>query len=308
MSEHSERRYLPPKEAERLVRRAAQASVAVAVALIVTKLGAWWMTDSVALLSSLIDSMLDAVSSGIMLFAVRVAHTPADREHRFGHGKAEAIAALAQAALITGSALFLIIEAIHRLIHPVAIDQGRIGIGVMVFSIVMTFGLTRLQSYVVKRTGSLAIEADSLHYLTDLLTNLAVLIALVLASELGWGLADPLIALALGAFILKSAWEIGRKAFDMLMDRELPDHQKERIVEIAKGHSEVFGVHDLRTRRSGPNIFIQLHLEMDGNMTLNRAHAISDTVEAELHIEFPHAEILIHQDPPLLEEERTGFS
>ena len=135
-----------------------------------------------------------------------------------------------------------------------------------------------------------------------------MLIALLLAVELGWGLADPIFALALGLFILKSAWEIGRRAMDMLMDKELPVDQQEQIIEIATAHSEVFGVHDLRTRRSGPKIFIQLHIEMDGNMTLNRAHAISDTVEADLQVAFPHAEIILHQDPPLLSEERAGFA
>ena len=299
---------LSPTETAKLVRFAAGASVCVAVTLIVAKLIAWFMTDSVALLSSLIDSMLDAVSSGIMFFAVRVAHSPADRDHRFGHGKAEAIAALAQSALITGSAIFLMIEAVHRLIEPAPVSYGSVGMGVMGFSIFMTLALTQLQRFVVKRTGSVAIEADQLHYLTDLLTNAAVLIAIFLAVYLGWGLADPIFALVLGFFILYSAWEIGRKAVDMLMDRELPAAQQERIIEIATAHSEVFGVHDLRTRRSGPAIFIQLHIEMDGAMTLNRAHAISDTVEAELHVEFPNAEIILHQDPPLLAEERVGFA
>lgn len=299
---------LSPAETAKLVRFAAGASVCVALTLIVAKLVAWFMTDSIALLSSLIDSMLDAVSSGIMFFAVRLAHTPADAHHRFGHGNAEAIAALAQAALITGSAIFLIIEAVHRLIEPAPVSYGAVGMGVMGFSIIMTLGLTQLQRYVVKRTGSVAIESDQLHYLTDLLTNAAVLIALALAVYLGWGLADPLFAIVLGVFIFYSAWEIGKKAMDMLMDKELPADQQARIVEIATAHSEVFGVHDLRTRRSGPRIFIQLHIEMDGNMTLNRAHAIADTVEAELSMEFPQAEIILHQDPPLLDEERAGFA
>ena len=200
---------LSPTETAKLVRFAAGASVCVAVTLIVAKLIAWFMADSEALLSSLLDSML-------MFFAVRVAHSPADRDHRFGHGKAEAIAALAQSALITGSAIFLMIEAVHRLIEPAPVSYGSVGMGVMGFSIFMTLALTQLQRFVVKRTGSVAIEADQLHYLTDLLTNAAVLIAIFLAVYLGWGLADPIFALVLGFFILYSAWEIGRKAVRIL--------------------------------------------------------------------------------------------
>jgi ferrous-iron efflux pump FieF len=291
----------------RLMRLAAYASVTTAATLIVVKIGAWWLTDSVSLLSSLIDSLLDATASLIMLFAVRAATTPADEEHRFGHGKAEALASLAQAALITGSSIFLLFEALHRLAVPQPIAQGNIGIAVMVFSIVMTLALTRFQAYVVRQTGSLAIESDSIHYLSDLLMNSAVILALVLVAHFGWQLADPLFAIGIAAFILYSAGRIGWRAYHMLMDRELPAEDQERIREIVLGHGDVRGLHDLRTRRAGPQVFIQLHVEMDGGMSLYRAHAVADAVEADLQTAFPNAEVIIHQDPSLLEEERPGF-
>lgn len=297
-----------PRTTARLMRLAAYASVATATILIVVKVVAWWLTDSVSLLSSLIDSLLDAMASVIMLLAVRAALTPADDEHRFGHGKAEALAALAQAALITGSAIFLVAEAAHRLAVPQPIAYGDIGIAVMAFSIVLTFALTRVQAYVVRHTQSLAIEADSIHYLSDLLMNSAVILALVLVTYLGWQLADPVIAIAIAAYILVSALRIGWKAYNMLMDRELPAEEQERIREIVQAHGDVRGLHDLRTRRAGPQVFIQLHIEMDGGMSLYRAHAVADAVEADLQTAFPGAEVIIHQDPSLLEEERTGFA
>ncbi len=297
-----------PRSVARLMRLAAYASVSTAGVLILVKLGAWWLTDSVSLLSSLIDSLLDVTASCIMLLAVRTATTPADEEHRFGHGKAEALAALAQAALITGSALFLLAEAGQRLFSPREIAHGNIGIAVMVFSIVLTFVLTRFQAYVVRQTQSLAIESDSIHYLSDLLMNGAVILALVLVTEFGWRYADPVIALAIAAFILYSAGRIGWKAYNMLMDRELPPEDQERIRDIVQAHGDVRGLHDLRTRRAGPQVFIQLHVEMDGGMSLYRAHAVADAVEAELQTFFPGAEVIIHQDPSLLEEERTGFA
>ena len=291
------------ERAARLMRLATYASVSVAVFLICVKLAAWIYTDSVSLLSTLIDSLLDAMASLINLIAVSHALTPPDREHRFGHGKAEPLAALAQAAFITGSAIFLLFEAGHRLIDPRPVAHSDVGIAVMLLAIVLTFGLTRFQAYVVKRTGSLAISADSLHYLGDLLINGAVIVALLLVSQLGWWAADPLFGIAIAGYIVFTAWKIARQALDMLMDRELPDEERRRIVEIVAGHPDVIDLHDLRTRASGPTLFIQLHLEMDGDMSLHKAHTVADAVEAELRDAFPNAEILIHQDPHGLEEE-----
>ncbi|MCC7410130.1 MAG: cation diffusion facilitator family transporter [Gammaproteobacteria bacterium] len=285
-----------------LMRRATYASVATAATLVIAKLVAWAMTGSVALLSSLVDSLLDALASIINLVAVRHALTPADREHRFGHGKAEPLAGLAQAAFIAGSAVFLVVEACARLVHPKAIEFAVLGIGVMVFSIVLTIILVRYQRYVVKATASVAIGADLLHYVGDVLVNGGVILALVLSTQFGWIQADPIIALAIAAYILKSVWAIVVQSLRQLMDEELPEAQRQRIAVIARNHAEVTDLHDLRTRVAGQTTFIQLHLEMDGRISLARAHAIADEVHDEVLREFPHAEILIHQDPAGLPE------
>lgn len=289
-------------EAARLMRLATYASVAVAGFLILVKLAAWLYTDSISLLSTLIDSLLDAVASLINLFAVRHALVPADREHRFGHGKAEPLAALGQTAFIAGSALFLVFAAGNRLFDPRPVLHGEIGIAVMVVAILVTFALTRFQASVVRQTGSVAIKADSLHYVGDILVNGAVIVALLLASEFGWTIADPLFGLAIAGYIAFNAWRIARGSFDMLMDRELPEAERARIREIALANPDVRDLHDLRTRSSGRRTFIQVHIEMDGDLTLYRAHAVADQVEAALREAFPGAEVMIHQDPHGLDE------
>lgn len=294
-------------DAARLMRLATYASVGCASTLIVAKLGAWWLSGAVSLLSTLVDSLLDAVASLINLVAVRHALTPADREHRFGHGKAEPLAALGQSAFIGGSAVVVLIEAGHRLYQPRAVAHADIGVAVMIFAIVVTFALTRFQAHVVRRTGSVAIKADSLHYVGDLLINAAVVLALVLSWKLGWIYADPLFGCGIAAYILYNAWRIGAGAWQMLMDRELPEETRARIKQIALAHPEVIALHDLRTRASGRQTFIQLHLEMDGGMNLYKAHRIADAVEAELCAAFPEAEVIIHQDPHGIEEERASF-
>lgn len=295
------------EDAGRLMRLATYASVAVALVLIVAKLGAWFLTDSVAVLGSLIDSALDAGASLVNMFAVRHALTPADREHRFGHGKAEALAGLAQAAFVAGSAAFLFLETIGRLRRPHVIEAGEIGIVVIAVSIVLTLLLVLFQRYVIRRTGSVAIRGDSLHYRGDLLMNLAVIAALVLSSQYGMPLADPLFGLAVGAYLVYGAWSIFREARDHLMDRELPDEVRRQIREIAGAHPKVLSLHDLRTRSSGINTFIQLHLELDPDMSLIEAHEISDEVEAMIRAVFTEAEVIIHQDPYGVEEERPSF-
>jgi len=297
----------PSAEAARLMRLATYASVATAVVLIGVKLAAWIYTDSVSLLSTLIDSVLDALASIINLLAVRHALMPADREHRFGHGKAEPLAALGQAAFISGSALFLVFEASHRLFTPAPLSDTGFGIGVMIFAIVGTFILTRFQAYVVRKTGSIAIKADSLHYFGDLLVNASVIVALLLVSQMGWVWADPVFGLGIAAYILFNAWQIARGAYDMLMDRELPDADRQQIKDIVQSHPAVIGLHDLRTRASGRDTFIQIHLELDGDMTLLRSHEIADEVEARLHEVYPGAEVIIHQDPHGVEEPRARF-
>ncbi len=308
MSDQVTSQSLEPAAAARLMRTATYASVAVAGTLIVVKLVAWRFTDSVSLLSTLIDSLLDAAASMISLLAVRHALMPADREHRFGHGKAEPLAALGQTAFIAGSAIFLVLEAGHRLFAPRPVLHVEVGIGVMILAIVVTFALTRFQAHVVRKTGSVAIKADSLHYVGDILVNAAVIVALLLASQFGWFIADPLFGIAIAGYILIVAWRIARGAFDMLMDRELPERERARIRRIILEHPSVIDMHDLRTRASGRKTFIQVHIELDGNLSLYRAHDVADEVEASLRAAYPGAGVIIHQDPHGIDEERASFA
>ncbi|MGE4219363.1 MAG: cation diffusion facilitator family transporter [Alphaproteobacteria bacterium] len=294
-------------DAGRLMRRATYASASVATVLVLVKAGAWFATDAVAMLSSLVDSLLDAFASLLTLFAVHHALVPADREHRFGHGKAEPLAALGQAAFVTGSAILLAVEAGVRLLRPRPIEHGDIGIAVMVFSIVMTIGLVLYQRHVIRRSGSVAITADSIHYRGDLLMNLLVILALVLAPLLEFPQLDPLFGLGIAAFLMHGAWRIVQTSLDMLLDRELPDEERAQIRGIALANPAVVAVHELRSRQSGPTRFIQLHLVLDGAMSLKRAHRISDEVEQGIMEAFPNAEVIIHQDPEGEEEEHPVF-
>ena len=281
----------------RLMRLATYASVSVALTLIALKTGAWIVTESIAMLSTLVDSLLDALASIVNLVAVRHALAPADREHRFGHGKAEALAALAQSAFIAGSAVLLLFQAGERLINPRPLAKPEAGIAVMLVSIALTVILVLFQLWVVRRTRSVAVAADSLHYKGDILVNVAVIAALILGSWFGWLYADPIFGAVIALYVLYSAWLIVREAMDMLMDREMPEQDRDTIREIAMAHPEVASVHDLRTRRSGPTSFIQLHLVMSAELTLLKAHDISDVVETEIRDAFPEAEVMIHQDP-----------
>ena len=282
---------------KRLMRLATYVAVAVAGSLVSIKFVAWIMTDSISLLSTMIDSLLDVAASTVNLFAIRHALQPADEEHRFGHGKAEALAGLAQSAFISGSAMFLVIEAFDRIFHPRIIESIAVGYWVMAISIVATLGLVIFQRYVAKKTGSLAIAADSTHYKMDILVNISVILSLFLVSRFNWGIADPLFAIGIAGYILHGAYEIGIEAYHVLMDRELPEEDRAKIRDIAVSHKDVLDIHDLRTRSSGSDMFIQLHLEMDPNITLVRAHDIAEEVMHMIEKEFPRAEVLTHQDP-----------
>ena len=287
-----------------LMKAATYASVTVASVLIVAKLGAWVATESVSLLSSLIDSLLDVGASVVNLFAIRHALQPADREHRFGHGKAEPLAGLAQTAFIAGSGAFLLLEAADRFIYPQEVSNGGIGMIVMAASVVLTLLLVAFQGYVVRRTGSVAVAADSIHYRADILVNLAVIVSLFLATGLSLGIADPLIAILIVAYMAWGAVKIGRQSLDLLMDREFPETDRARIREIVLGHPKVLDLHDMRTRSAGPASFIQLHVEMRRDLTLFEAHEIGDEVMYLVEKAFPNAEVLVHQDPEGIEERR----
>jgi ferrous-iron efflux pump FieF len=284
-----------------LMRRAAIASVAVSLFLVLIKTFAYFASHSVAMLASLADSALDLFTASLNMIAIRQALTPADAEHRFGHGKAEPLAGLAQGAFITASALFLVIQAASRILAPEPIDHSIEALIVMCIAIACAILLILYERRVVAQTGSLAVEADQTHYLGDLVTNVGVVLALVLSAYLGWSLADPIIAIAVAGVMLWSAFGVGRDSFNQLMDRELPDKERARIRRIAESHDAVRNVHDLKTRAAGLSTFIQLHLALDPDMPLNEAHKVSDAVEEAILNAYPGAEVIIHQDPAGLE-------
>ncbi len=281
---------------EQLMKAASTAAVCVALFLVVIKVIAWEITGSVSLLASLLDSVLDIVASLLNLLAIRYALIPPDDDHRFGHGKAEAVSGLAQSAFIGGSSIFLFLQAFDHLINRTPVERSDIGLWVMLISIVATLLLVLFQRYVLRRTESTAIAADSLHYVTDLLTNLAVLAAIWLASR-GWHLADPILAALIGGYILITALKIGRQSFQHLMDQELPDAERDNIAAIVRQDERILGLHGLKTRRSGPRYVIQMHLELDGTLSLTDAHQIADAVEERIRSEYPGADVITHQDP-----------
>ncbi len=287
---------LAPEETARLMKIASWASVATASTLIIVKIIGWQLTNSVSVLAALIDSMLDVAASVINLLAIRYALMPADDDHRFGHGKAEALAGLSQSTFIAGSAVFLFLQAVDRIFHGAPIANQSAGMIIMAISMGMTMLLVVLQRYVISKTQSTAIKADSLHYVGDILANAGVLVALWL-SQTGWLWVDPVLAMIIGVYILHSAWEIGSESFSHLMDKELPDEEKDKILELVLADPDVYGVHELRTRRSGPQYIIQLHLEMPDDMRLDDAHVVADRVELSLQNAFPGADVITHQDP-----------
>ncbi|MBI1214792.1 MAG: cation diffusion facilitator family transporter [Alphaproteobacteria bacterium] len=268
------------------------------------KLFAFLMTDSVSLLSSLMDSAFDAVASLVTMLSVRHAMSPADEEHRFGHGKMEALSALGQAVFIFGSAMFLLFEAMQRFLHPQPIGAITTGISVMIVSIVLTGVLILFQIFVIRKTKSIAISADHLHYKGDLFMNLGVFLCLSLSLYMPWPYFDPIFAVVIALALLNGAREITKESFDILMDKELPQADREKIMALINEHKDVAAVHDLRTRSTGERIFIEFHLEMDGDMSLMQAHDITEDIEHALFEAYPTSEVLIHQEPAGIEDHR----
>lgn len=289
---------------QNLKRWAAVASMSVAGILVVTKLFAFFTTNSVSLLSSLMDSAFDALASFVTMLSIIHAATPADAEHRYGHGKAEALSALAQAVFVFGSAVFLILESVRRFITPMAVHDPAVGINVMIFSIVMTTLLLAFQAYVMRRTKSVAVSADNLHYRGDLLMNLGVFAALAASYYSAWPYFDPIIASVIAVSLLAGAYKITRESFDILMDKELPDADREKILALASAHPMVESAHDLRTRSTGERIFIEFHIEVDGKLSVERAHDITEDLEKKIYDAFPTSEVLIHQEPAGMEHHR----
>ncbi|NIE75650.1 cation diffusion facilitator family transporter [Pantoea sp. Ap-967] len=283
-------------EHQRLLRLATRASLAVASILVLSKAVAWWLSGSVSLLAGLTDSALDAVASFLNLLAVHYALRPADDDHRFGHGKAEALAGMAQALFIGVSAVLIGVQAAERLQAPQPLGDTAIGIAVMLLSLALTVALLLFQRKVIRLTGSTAVRADSLHYRSDLLLNGSILLALLLAG-FGWPQLDALFGLGIALYILWSAVQIARESTAILMDKALPDTIGEAMVELVLGIPGVKGVHDLRTRESGNQWFVQLHLELPGQLPLHEAHALCVRASAVIRQQYPKADVLVHADP-----------
>jgi len=284
-------------EHARLTSRAAMMSLAVAVTLIVIKGWAWIASGSVAMLASLADSGLDLAASAVTFFAVRYAAAPPDREHRFGHGKAEAFAGLLQGGLVALSGIFIALEALPRFTSPEPIRFGFEAIVVMILSIAITVGLVAYQTQAVKRTGSVATRADRLHYAGDIAANMVALMGIAAGAYLGIAWADPVAALLIAAWLAYGAIKVGREAADHLLDREVADEERARIRALAEEDKRILRVHDLRTRTSGPYLHVQFHAELDPDLTLEQAHKIVVAAEERIRAQFPTADIIIHPDP-----------
>jgi ferrous-iron efflux pump FieF len=285
------------------MRRAALASLSVSLFLVVIKAAAYFASGSVSMLASLADSALDLFTSGLNMFAIHESLTPADAEHRFGHGKAEPLAGLAQGAFIAASAIFLTIQSVQRLLSPQPIEHSLQALIVMCVSIFAAILLILYERRVAERTGSVAVTADAMHYFGDLVSNIGVVVAILLVGWFEWLWADPVIAMLVALVMVTSAWSVFHQSLDQLMDRELPEEDRARIIGIVHRHDEILALHELKTRKAGNNIFIQIHIELDGAMPLAKAHAVSDQVESDLCAAFPQAEVIIHQDPAGLEAE-----
>jgi len=295
-----------PSAADSSLRRLASiCSLTVAVIMVMVKLVAWVLTGSVALLSSAIDALVDTAAALVTFFGVRYAERPADLDHRFGHGKAEAIAGFTQAAFLSGAAIVLAFQSVENLFFPTPVKQLGIGLAVILGSLIAATGLVTLQSWVVRRTNSTAIAADRMHYLTDIAVNIAVLVAFGLTRATGWDRVDPVFALGISAYMLWNSRHIALDVLTQLLDRELPDADRERIRQSILACKDVLGVHDLRTRNAGDRVFIEFHLEVNPGLTVSRGHLISDRAEAAVKTLFPSgAEVSAHLEPAGIEDER----
>lgn len=278
------------------VRLAAISSSSVALTLVIIKFYAWLVSDSTAMLASTTDSILDLFASVMNIVILRFALAPADDEHKFGHGKAESLAGLVQAAFVLGSAILLIFSGVERVMNPRMIVQSDIAIGVSILAIILTLGLVVFQRYVIKRTGSIVINADALHYQSDLLLNLGVLAAIFLSQGL-WLHADGVFTIAVALYLLFGAGQIIYQSVYQLMDHELSEEEVSQIKEIVMSHEHALGLHELRTRQSGVHRFIQFHLELEDTLSLLEAHSIGDDIEAEICQALAPCEVFIHHDP-----------
>ncbi len=281
---------------KQILKLTSTASVCTAFTLIALKTWAWLASDSISILASLIDSSMDSLASLVSFLSIRVALKPPDKAHRFGHGKAESLAALAQAAFIAGSAVFLLLQSVERIIEPKMMQHTELGLWVMAASVVLTLALVSLQRWAMRRVASQALAADSLHYVSDLLSNVTIIVALIL-TRFGFMQADAYFGLFLVLWILKNVWDIAKSALNDLMDRELPEEERKHIIDLISNTSGVLGYHDLKTRSSGGCYFIQFHVEVFSQLTFEQAHEITDKLEQKLKKHFENAEVIIHTDP-----------
>lgn len=280
-----------------LMKRASRASIAVALTLIACKALAFVMTGSVAILSGLFDSVQDLMTSGVNMIAVHHATEPADKEHRFGHGKAQAIGSLIQGLIIFAAAVFLAIEAWGRFQHPQPLERPLWGVVVTLVAIALTVVLVQFQSYVIARTQSLSIRTDQAHYTGDILMNVGVLISMAATTWLGWTRVDALFGMGVAGYLFTVVYQVIRDSFKMLMDTEMPDEFRKQIQDIVHSFPVVSRIHDLRTRQSGSHAFIQFCIHLNENMTLRQAHDITDMIEDRIREHFPDAEVIIHPEP-----------
>lgn len=288
---------MDPAESQRINTLATVLSVSVASILVIAKLWGWWASGSIALLASFFDSLLDLAASITAFLAVRYAARPADNEHRFGHGKAEAFSSLLQAVLVAASATFLFVEGTRRLIDPQPVEAGGWALGVMALSLVLTLFLVRMQTLVIRRTGSIAVTGDRAHYTADILSNLAVMGGIALAVFAGFDWADPVLALFVGFLLARSAYGLGRDSVNQLLDRELPDTTRAHIEALLTDDPRVLGIHELRTRAAGPLIHIQVHMDLEPYQSLKDAHEVVVDAENRVLKHYPAADLLIHSDP-----------
>lgn len=289
---------------DKLKKLATMTGVSLAVGLMLIKLFASLYTGSLAILSSLVDSISDIFASVAAFVAVRFSSLPASFKHRYGFGKAEALSALVQSAFIAGSGLFVIYEGVDRFINPTELTAMNLGVGVMVLSLALTLAVVVFQRYVAKRTKSLAVDADSVHYAVDIVTNISIILSLLVVKIWNLEWFDPLAAVFVSAYLLHNAFKIAKEAVAVLMDKELPEEVRSEIIKAIENYDFCYGVHDLRTRDLGGFYWFELHLELDGNLSLYEAHRLTAIVEKEIKNRYPKSQVIIHQDPAGFDEER----
>lgn len=284
-------------ERSHLTQRAASISALVGALLVAIQLYAYFTTNALVILGSVLESVVDTIMSLTSLFALRTAHRGPDHNHRYGHGKAEPLVAMGQAAFVAGSGVYFILESIKRMMKPEIVESTTVGIWVMVISSLLILALLIYQNRVVNRTHSLSIKADFLHYLNDMVVNGVVIASLWLCCSLNYHWIDAAASIGIGIYVMFSAFRVGKTAAGELMDLELDDASRQTMLKIIRAHPSVSGVHDLRTRRSGPDVFIEAHVEMSGEMTLDAVHIVTDALEDSLREKFPTAHITLHQEP-----------